>query len=147
MSDISSRRSTTRPARFRSQLLDYGVRDGGRETIEVRVLEAVVAGGVALHVGESGLLGVGGGGSQAPGAAVPYIWPAELELVARLVGFELETRHADWAGAEFTAEFPLRISIDRRSTASVSQRQLASACSALRVTRRRKHPGIPAWAV
>ena len=28
-----------------------------------------------------------------------YIWPAELDLMAQLAGFELETRHADWAGA------------------------------------------------
>jgi SAM-dependent methyltransferase len=33
-----------------------------------------------------------------------YIWPAELDLMAQLAGFELESRHADWAGAEFTAE-------------------------------------------
>ena len=33
-----------------------------------------------------------------------YIWPAELDLMAQLAGFELETRHADWAGAEFTAD-------------------------------------------
>src|SRR3954451_22442150 len=31
-----------------------------------------------------------------------YIWPAELDLMAQLAGFELESRHADWAGAEFT---------------------------------------------
>jgi SAM-dependent methyltransferase len=40
-----------------------------------------------------------------------YIWPAELDLMAQLAGFTLETRHADWAGAEFTA--------DRRSHVSV----------------------------
>ena len=28
-----------------------------------------------------------------------YIWPAELDLMAQLAGFELESRHADWAGA------------------------------------------------
>ena len=27
-----------------------------------------------------------------------YIWPAELDLMAQLAGFELEARHADWAG-------------------------------------------------
>ena len=32
-----------------------------------------------------------------------YIWPSELDLMAALAGFELEARHADWAGAEFTA--------------------------------------------
>ena len=33
-----------------------------------------------------------------------YIWPAELDLMAQLAGFELEARHADWTGSEFTAE-------------------------------------------
>ena len=28
-----------------------------------------------------------------------YVWPAELDLMAQLAGFELESRHADWAGA------------------------------------------------
>lgn len=35
-----------------------------------------------------------------------YIWPAELDLMAELAGFELESRHADWTGGEFTAESP-----------------------------------------
>ena len=33
-----------------------------------------------------------------------YIWPAELDLMAQLAGFELESRHTDWDGATFTAE-------------------------------------------
>jgi SAM-dependent methyltransferase len=42
-----------------------------------------------------------------------YIWPAELDLMAQLAGFELETRHADWTGAEFTAESPSHVSVYR----------------------------------
>jgi SAM-dependent methyltransferase len=42
-----------------------------------------------------------------------YIWPAELDLMAQLAGFELESRHADWAGAEFTAESRFHISVYR----------------------------------
>lgn len=42
-----------------------------------------------------------------------YIWPAELDLMARLAGFELETRHADWSGTEFTAESPSHVSVYR----------------------------------
>ncbi|MBO4272464.1 class I SAM-dependent methyltransferase [Microbispora triticiradicis] len=42
-----------------------------------------------------------------------YIWPAELDLMAQLAGFELESRHADWAGAEFTAESPSHVSVYR----------------------------------
>jgi SAM-dependent methyltransferase len=42
-----------------------------------------------------------------------YIWPAELDLMAQLAGFELETRHADWSGAEFTGESRSHVSVYR----------------------------------
>ncbi|MER6138820.1 class I SAM-dependent methyltransferase [Streptomyces sparsogenes] len=42
-----------------------------------------------------------------------YIWPTELDLMARLAGFELESRHADWRGAEFTAESRSHVSVYR----------------------------------
>ncbi|MDQ0956531.1 SAM-dependent methyltransferase [Streptomyces sp. B4I13] len=42
-----------------------------------------------------------------------YVWPAELDLMAQLAGFELESRHADWAGAEFTAESRSHVSVYR----------------------------------
>ncbi|WP_394428031.1 class I SAM-dependent methyltransferase [Streptomyces sp. SGAir0957] len=42
-----------------------------------------------------------------------YIWPAELDLMARLAGFERETRHADWAGAAFTADAGSHVSVYR----------------------------------
>ncbi|MFD9404969.1 class I SAM-dependent methyltransferase [Streptomyces sp. NPDC060011] len=42
-----------------------------------------------------------------------YVWPAELDLMAQLAGFELETRHADWAGAEFTADSRSHVSVYR----------------------------------
>jgi SAM-dependent methyltransferase len=42
-----------------------------------------------------------------------YIWPSELDLMAQLAGFELETRHADWQGAEFTAESRSHVSVYR----------------------------------
>ncbi|MDQ3530035.1 MAG: class I SAM-dependent methyltransferase [Actinomycetota bacterium] len=42
-----------------------------------------------------------------------YIWPAELDLMARVAGFELETRHADWSGTEFTAESASHVSVYR----------------------------------
>jgi SAM-dependent methyltransferase len=49
-----------------------------------------------------------------------YIWPAELDLMAQLAGFELESRHADWAGAEFTAESRYHVSVYRRTAATAS---------------------------
>jgi SAM-dependent methyltransferase len=42
-----------------------------------------------------------------------YIWPSELDLMGRLAGFELESRHADWTGAEFTAESRSHVSVYR----------------------------------
>ena len=42
-----------------------------------------------------------------------YIWPAELDLMGQLAGFELESRHADWAGAEFTADSRSHVSVYR----------------------------------
>jgi hypothetical protein len=42
-----------------------------------------------------------------------YIWPAELDLMAQLAGFELESRHADWSGSELTAESPSHVSVYR----------------------------------
>ncbi|MFI5893449.1 class I SAM-dependent DNA methyltransferase [Actinoplanes sp. NPDC051513] len=42
-----------------------------------------------------------------------YIWPAELDLMAELAGFELESRHADWSGAPFTADSRSHVSVYR----------------------------------
>jgi SAM-dependent methyltransferase len=42
-----------------------------------------------------------------------YIWPSELDLMARLAGFGLESRHADFSGAAFTAESGSHVSVYR----------------------------------
>ncbi|GIG22120.1 methyltransferase [Cellulomonas chitinilytica] len=42
-----------------------------------------------------------------------YVWPAELDLMAQLAGFERESRHADWTGGEFTAESTSHVSVYR----------------------------------
>lgn len=42
-----------------------------------------------------------------------YIWPAELDLMAELAGFTLESRHADWTGSAFTAESRSHVSVYR----------------------------------
>jgi SAM-dependent methyltransferase len=46
-----------------------------------------------------------------------YAWPAELDLMAQLAGLELESRHCDWAGGEFTAESRSHVSVYRAATA------------------------------
>ncbi|GAA1347912.1 class I SAM-dependent methyltransferase [Arthrobacter roseus] len=45
-----------------------------------------------------------------------YIWPSELDLMARLAGFELETRWADLDRSAFTAESRSHVSIYRLDT-------------------------------
>ncbi|WP_182904508.1 class I SAM-dependent methyltransferase [Microbispora sp. H13382] len=52
-----------------------------------------------------------------------YIWPAELDLMGQLAGFELESRHADWTGTEFTAESRSHVSVYRRTSSPVIEAQ------------------------
>ena len=40
-----------------------------------------------------------------------YVWPSELDLMGRLAGLRLESRHADWTGSEFTEESPSHVSV------------------------------------
>jgi SAM-dependent methyltransferase len=42
-----------------------------------------------------------------------YVWPAEMDLMAQLAGLELQSRHADWSGTEFTAESESHVSVYR----------------------------------
>ena len=42
-----------------------------------------------------------------------YIWPSELDLMARLAGFELESRWADWDRSAFTGESRSHVSVYR----------------------------------
>lgn len=44
-----------------------------------------------------------------------YIWPSELDLMARLAGFEVESRWADWDRSDFTAESRSHVSVYRLS--------------------------------
>ncbi|SFW70500.1 class I SAM-dependent DNA methyltransferase [Amycolatopsis australiensis] len=64
-----------------------------------------------------------GEGRQARVSRCPqrYIWPAELDLMGRLAGFELESRHADWTGAEFTTESPSHVSVYRLPAESAAR--------------------------
>lgn len=43
-----------------------------------------------------------------------YAWPSELDLMAGLAGLELESRHADWSGAQFTSASRSHVSVWRR---------------------------------
>ena len=43
-----------------------------------------------------------------------YVWPAELDLMARLAGMALEDRWSDWERSPFTAASPSHVSVWRR---------------------------------
>lgn len=51
-----------------------------------------------------------------------YVWPAELDLMAQLAGFALESREADWSGAPFTAESRSHVSVYRLTETGISSR-------------------------
>ena len=55
----------------------------------------------------------GGGQARLWRSPHRYIWPSELDLMAQLAGFELEARHGDWAGTEFTSRSPSHVSVYR----------------------------------
>jgi SAM-dependent methyltransferase len=110
---------------------------GGRFVLELFVpeLRTLPPGqGATVFLAEPGYLGVDtydvvaqrlvshhvrfGDGRQAEIFRSPhrYVWPAELDLMGRLAGFELESRHADWAGAPFAAESRSHVSVYRLPT-------------------------------
>lgn len=43
-----------------------------------------------------------------------YVWPAELDLMARLADMSLESRHADWVGSAFTNDSESTVSVWRK---------------------------------
>jgi hypothetical protein len=40
-----------------------------------------------------------------------YVWPAELDLMARLAGMQLRERWADWDRSPFTADSAKHVSV------------------------------------
>ena len=40
-----------------------------------------------------------------------YVWPAELDLMARLAGMRLRERWSDWNRAPFTSESTKHVSV------------------------------------
>jgi SAM-dependent methyltransferase len=59
-------------------------------------------------------LTLGGDGIGVMPVALRYVWPSELDLMARLAGMELESRWADWSGAPFTSSSDRHISVYRK---------------------------------
>jgi hypothetical protein len=54
---------------------------------------------------------VGGGGGGAWSMPYRYVWPAELDLMARLAGLRLRDRFGGWKGEPFTSDSPQHISV------------------------------------
>lgn len=50
-------------------------------------------------------------GAQLRPVKIRYVWPAEMDLMARLAGLSLQQRVADWNGAPFTAQSSKHISV------------------------------------
>lgn len=45
-----------------------------------------------------------------------YVWPSELDLMARLAGMELESRYEDWVGTPFGPDSETHVSVWRQSS-------------------------------
>jgi SAM-dependent methyltransferase len=105
---------------------------GGRFVVELGVPVVVPGQRGVVFASEPGYLGVDtydavrqqlvshhvyfGEGRQAEVFRSPHRWisPGELDLMARIAGFDLESRSADWTGTEFTAESESHVSVYRR---------------------------------
>jgi len=55
-----------------------------------------------------------------------YVWPSELDLMARLAGFRLRERWAGWDKAPFTSDSPSQVAVFEK----VSERNAATAAPA-----------------
>ncbi|MEV7547629.1 class I SAM-dependent methyltransferase [Streptomyces sp. NPDC089915] len=55
-----------------------------------------------------------GGGYRRDNSRHRYAWPAELDLMARIAGLELERRVADWDGSPFAQDSAKHISVWRK---------------------------------
>lgn len=73
-----------------------GRHDPGRQLIRLRHIFITESGAASLP------------------ADVRYVWPAELELMGRLAGLNLEATYGDWNGADYESESPLHIAVFRR---------------------------------
>lgn len=52
-----------------------------------------------------------------------YAWPAELDLMAQLAGFELLERHADWRGTVFDDDSDTHVSTYRTTSGDAGRRR------------------------
>jgi len=60
---------------------------------------------------------VAGGNGRFWSVPFRYVWPSELDLMARIAGLQLEARWSDWSRAPFTADSDKHVSVWRKSVA------------------------------
>lgn len=70
---------------------------------------------VNQHVVSHHLKVDGGAISGSRGTLHRYIWPSEMDVMAKMAGLELVDRYADWHRAPFTAESKTSVSIWRKN--------------------------------
>ena len=60
-------------------------------------------------------------GASVDRTALPfrYVWPAELDLMARLAGMRLRERWSDWTGAPFTSDSESHVSIWEKDSSPI----------------------------
>jgi SAM-dependent methyltransferase len=66
---------------------------------------------VATQAMSSNYLRIGSGRADFSSIPFRYVWPAELDLMARLAGMELAARWADWRREPFTGESGQHVSV------------------------------------
>ena len=76
--------------------LDVSVHDAANQVVDFR----------HLHMTEEGV-------RMYPGR-LRYVWPSELDLMARLAGLRLRHRWADWRRSPFTSQSPSHVSVYER---------------------------------
>jgi rhodanese-related sulfurtransferase len=78
------------------------------EHIGIDEIDVVTQGLVSHHVS------FGDGAAERASVPFRYVWPAELDLMARLAGLSLEHRWGGWTREPFTAESAAHVSVWRR---------------------------------
>ena len=83
-----------------------GERHVGLDTVDV-----VSQRSVSHHFTQAGQDAAGRQLARYAASAHRYVWPSELDLMARLAGLTLRDRWADWSRAPFTAESESHVSV------------------------------------
>lgn len=81
------------------------------ERVPENYFEAAIARSYEAKWPESHHYWITGGQVETFSAPVRYVWPSELDLMARLAGMILRERWSDWQRAPFTSDSRSHISV------------------------------------